>query len=389
MPQRTRKTIDTGIYLVNGVVYLERTKGGKLHRRKARLQFSAALNSRGLPTQDLRQEYREFCDAIENEEFREIKRARSCSPSVEAFADLYRKSAEVEFSKYGQPRPGTVSNNTTAFLFIARECGAERIEALDGAAIERWVAKRCAGEAIGEGGIDRARVSAWSTVNQARSLWAKWARPYYAAEHIELPECLFNWPCPKRGARAVRYERPPEELRKATFAWYNKLEKEDAVLWLAATLYVQFSMRPVDSAELRWADFARREDGNWTLHYVPSKTRGRTNRQREVRWPVKADLMQRMKTAGAEDYVLPGATHAERYAIYIRRLNAEMREIGWTRERYGKAGYELRKMCVDAVYQRHGLERAVQVSGDNAKTVTDFYSDPNADKLKPMDVTRM
>jgi hypothetical protein len=389
MPQRIRKTIDTGVYLVNGVVYLERTKGGKLHRRKARLQFSAALNSRGLPTQELKQEYREFCDAIENEEFREIKRARSCSPSVEAFADLYRKSAEVEFSKYGQPRPVTVNNNATAFLFIARECGAARIDALDGAAVERWVARRCAAEALGEGGIDRARVSAWSTVNQARSLWAKWARPYYAASHIELPPCLFNWSMPKRGAMSRRYVRPPEDLRRATFDWYNKLEKEDAVLWLAATLYVQFSMRPVDSAELRWSNFERREDGNWTLHYVPSKTRERTNRQREVRWPVAEDLMRRMYAAGAEDYLLPGATHVERYAIYIRRLNKQIRKLGWTRERYGKAGYELRKMCVDAVNQKHGMARAVQVSGDNAQTVMAYYADPNADRLEPMDITRM
>ena len=389
MPQRIRKTIDTGVYLVNGVVYLERTKGGKLHRRKAKVQFSAALNSRGLPTQDLKQEYKEFCDAIENEEFREIKRARSCSPTVEAFADLYRASAEVELSKYGQPRPGTGSNNATAFLFIARECGAARIDALDGAAVEKWVAKRCAADAVGEGGIDRARVSAWSTVNQARSLWAKWARPYYAAEHIELPACLFGWPCPKRGARSRRYVRPPEDLRKATFDWYRKLEQGDAVLWLAATLYVQFSMRPIDSAELRWSDFAPRDDGNWTLHYVPSKTRGRTEHEREVRWPVEADLLEKMKAAGSKDYVLPGATHAARYAIYIRRLNAQIRKLGWRWEQYGKAGYELRKICIDAVNQKHGLARAVQVSGDNAQTVMAYYADPNADRLKPMDITRM
>ena len=388
MPQRTRIRIAKGLYLINGIVYMERTKEGRMHRRKAPVQFTAALNRRREPTPDLRRAYREFSDAVENERFRDLKRARSDAPTPERLAEVYRSAAAAEYAKHEQPRPATVRNNVLAFLALAKDIGAERTDGMTAAAVEAWVAARCVADKDG-GGMERKRVSAWSTLNQAKSLWARWTAPYYERENVFLPACLGKWPVPKLSGRTSKYERPPEELRRATFAWYEGLEKSEPALWLACTLMTQFAMRPVDAAALRWADFERRADGHLTLRYVPSKTRMSAERPRTVRWPVDRALHGRMAAAGAAEHVLPGADAAARYALYIREVNPQMRALGWARERWGKACYELRKMCIDAVYQRYGLERAVQISGDNPETVRDYYSDPNSDTIAPVDLAKV
>lgn len=389
MPQRTRKRIDQGLYLVNGrIVYMEVTKDGKLHRRKASVQYSAALNSRGDPTPDLRKAYREFKDAVENETFRELKKARSNAPTPERLAELYKASAAAQYAKHEQPRPDTVTNNVAQFLALAKDLKATRLDDLTPKAVEDWVTARCAPFA-GREGADRARVSAWSSVNQAKSLWAKWTVPYYEQALVFLPACLYQWPSPKRAGKAEKYMRPPEELRKATIKWYKGLEEKAPRMWLACTLLLQFGMRPVDAAALRWEDFEERPDGNRTVRYVPSKTRVSSERPRLVRWPVDHKLFERMRAAGGQEHVLPGATPEERYDYFIRSVNPEMRKLGWVRSRWGKACYELRKMCIDKVYRDFGLERAVQISGDNPDTVRDYYSDPNDDAIKPVDLAEI
>jgi integrase len=380
MPQRERKKIDTGIYLIEGRVYFERTKSGRLHRRKASLQYSAALNERGRPTSDLRRAYREFCDAIENEEYRSLKRARSAAPTVERLVEVYRIAAAARFATHGSPRPATTSGNITNLIALARDIDADRLDGLTAEAVGNWVAGRVSGAAD----ADRARVSAWSALAQARSCWARWARTHYESAGIILPECLSGWPAVSAGATSARYERPPEALRAETKVWRDGLEASDPRLWLACALMAQFAMRPIDAANLRWENFERRPDGRIILRYIPSKTRGRTARLREVRWPVGADLLARMRAAGGAEYVLPGASTAERYSIYIREINPAMRGLGWARSRYGKACYELRKLCIDDTYQRFGLSRAIQISGDSSATVQAYYSDPNADALEPV-----
>ena len=43
-----------------------------------------------------------------------------------------------------------------------------------------------------------------------------------------------------------------------------------------------------------------------------------------------------------------------------------------------KGAYELRKICIDHVYQRFGAEMASAISGDDIRTVTRYYADPAA-----------
>ena len=54
-------------------------------------------------------------------------------------------------------------------------------------------------------------------------------------------------------------------------------------------------------------------------------------------------------------------------------MNRQPRFLGM---RGNKGAYELRKICIDHVYQKFGAEMAVSVSGDDIKTISHYYADP-------------
>ena len=54
-----------------------------------------------------------------------------------------------------------------------------------------------------------------------------------------------------------------------------------------------------------------------------------------------------------------------------------------------KASYELRKICIDHIYQRFGAEKAVSISGDDIRTISRYYADPaqpNIGSVRVMDL---
>jgi integrase len=382
---RKREKIERGIFLIDGRIYLERTFNGRVMRRKALVQGENALR-RGKPTKALMDEFESFCDMVDNKRFEDLQasKQRSEAPTLQALITAYRKAAEAEYSANGMPRPATVDINVGSMKLIAEGCGVGldgRIDKLDRDAIQSYIDTRCDGS-------DRSRRSAWSALAHAKSLFAKWVIVRYDALRIRIPECCKEWPNQPKTGMVMEYERPTKELRDATMTWYNGLEEKNPTMWAAVTLMVQFAMRPVDAAELRWDSFQR--DGEcWVLKYVPSKTRGRTSRPRPVLWPVTDDLYNRLRKAGGQEYLVDHPLPYLRYAYYIRFINAEMRRIGWDREKYRKACYELRKLCVDAIYHNMGAEKASQISGDNIQTVIKYYADRNRCGFEGVDVSKM
>ena len=65
-------------------------------------------------------------------------------------------------------------------------------------------------------------------------------------------------------------------------------------------------------------------------------------------------------------------------------LNAVMRRFGFTGT---KGAYELRKICVDHVYQRFGAEMAVSISGDDIRTIMYYYADPAQPNIGDLRIT--
>jgi hypothetical protein len=54
-------------------------------------------------------------------------------------------------------------------------------------------------------------------------------------------------------------------------------------------------------------------------------------------------------------------------------INYDLRALGFCGT---KGAYELRKICIDHVYQKYGAEMAVSISGDEIRTILKYYADP-------------
>ena len=126
------------------------------------------------------------------------------------------------------------------------------------------------------------------------------------------------------------------------------------------------------------------------LCYTPHKTR--LSSARTVAWPVHPEVWTRLcayrdtglfhkrrgawrkKEARNRELVVPCARD-----VYAS-LNRELRAL----ELFNgpKGCYELRKICIDHIYQKFGAEMASSISGDDIRTVTRYYADPSAVKVQ-------
>ena len=116
-------------------------------------------------------------------------------------------------------------------------------------------------------------------------------------------------------------------------------------------------------------------EGRVYLNYMPHKTQHSSGRM--VKWPVHRKIWDRLTERG--ELYLP-----ELGEDVFDALNRQMRSLGFTGT---KGAYELRKICIDHVYQRFGAERAVSVSGDDIKTITHYYADPAQPNIGDMRIT--
>lgn len=301
-------------------------------------------------------------------------------PTMNKMVKVYADSARIERLKCGRPGVRTVRNTICGvkiFLHWLNErrvsLGYERIgfdedfplvSIIKPALIHQYTA-----DLLGQG---IKPVTALSYVNQLRQLFAKWVRPYYEDHGWKVPQF------PPFGSRpkAPRYQRPSPELLAKVKAWYRSLDPRTANLipgdgnspvnpmWFAATMMLEFAMRNGDIMRLRPENFVI-VDGRVYLNYIPHKTEHSSGRM--VRWPVHGDIWTRIAPDGyaslpiLDDEVFP-------------ELNRQMRSLGFTGT---KGAYELRKICVDHVYQKFGAEMAVSISGDDIKTICHYYADPS------------
>ena len=242
---------------------------------------------------------------------------------------------------------------------------------------------------------DLKHISVWSYLYSLRKLFARWTLRYSADRkwfipQLEIPSCQ---------RQAPRYIRPDTTTLAKVKEWYGDLEKRpDRREWVLATLMLEFAMRNGDAERLRWSDFrprinenivradSRFSDMRMVLCYTPNKTK--LSSGRVVAWPVHPLIWERLcayhdlgipfnkrKGWGKNELrdsqlVVPCARD-----VYVR-LNKELR---LRRIFTGPKGcYELRKICIDHIYQKFGAEMASSISGDDIRTVTHYYADPSA-----------
>ena len=199
-------------------------------------------------------------------------------------------------------------------------------------------------------------ISAMTFVCQFRQLFAKWMRPYYEDAGYIVPV----FPPLSRTAVMTRYNRPPSEVLAKVKEWYCNISNGE--VWYIATMMLEFAMRNGDIRRIGRSNFIEFE-GRIFLNYIPNKTARSSGRM--VKWPVHPDIWKMLLIIKPWDLQIREK--------HFDQINRAMRDIGFVGS---KGAYELRKICIDHVYQKFGAEMAVSISGDDIRTITKYYADP-------------
>ena len=186
-------------------------------------------------------------------------------------------------------------------------------------------------------------------------------------------------PSAQHEARATTHEpRSTSHEARSSRAFLKSHEKERE--WLAATFMLEFAMRNGDILRLTPSNFIEsaqstrhKAQGTKFLSYTPHKTELSSGRR--VCWPIHPDIWAKLGPL-VTDGDKPGSALLRTLDSGVfERLNRQMRLLGFTG---GKGAYELRKICIDHIYQKFGAEKATAISGDDIKTITHYYADPAA-----------
>ncbi len=272
-------------------------------------------------------------------------------PTIEQTIKCYRVIAQIERAKTGRPCEKSVLNVIHGTSNVCEAAGVKLCEGVD--VLTRKALDKALATFIGRG---VSRLSAWSYICQLRGLFAKWTLPYYKDAGWEVPPLEM----PVVRARPPRYVRPSAETLAKVKNWYMQQTGE---YWFAATMMLEFAMRNGDVLRLKELNFVETENGNF-LSYTPHKTELSSGRR--VYWPIHDEIWEKFN-----DYGRLSGLDVTRETF--ETLNRELRVLGF---HGSKASYELRKICIDHVYQKYGAEMAVSISGDDIRTITKYYADP-------------
>ena len=373
-----------------GIVYFRKMVNGKRKIKKSSVQGALALDERGRATKALKAEAANWAASLMNEAYIE-KREGALEMTFEDLIEQYEKAASLERIKSGRPSQSSAQNAVkgvrlfllNAGLKLENKCSKATSDVFD-IAITSMIKN------------GKSKETAWCYAAAMQSVTARWTAPYYKREGFEPPK--FELPS-RRNMRPERYARPTKEQLDGVKKWYEDLWQDpDKRKWFAATMMLQFAMRNGDVCRATEDIFKprmfRSADGSlverMVLCYKPHKTSQSSGRN--VAWPVAKSLWERMEEASKviavwKEELADKATgwtwrnreeesgHLIPYAKRVfERINKDLRKI--FQDSY-KASYELRKICVDHVYQTLGIEKASAISGDDPKTVMYYYADPS------------
>jgi len=299
------------------------------------------------------------------------------TPTMNKMVKVYLESARVERLKCGRPNENTVKNTLVGYRAFMRwlnnrreKAGQERMLLIDDFPLVTIIRPTLIHKYLADMLKDGTRpITAISRLYQLRQLFAKWVLPYYEDHGWKIP------PFPSFGHRpkAPRYHRPDNNTLAKVKTWYVSLPPSG--IWFVATMMLEFAMRNGDILRLRRDNFVER-DGRVFLNYTPHKTEHSSGRT--VKWPVHPAIWEQMHT------IFNGDDLPEIDETVFATLNDIMRGFGFTGT---KGAYELRKICVDHVYQKFGAEMAVSISGDDIRTIMHYYADPAQPNINNIRVT--
>jgi len=278
------------------------------------------------------------------DEVARVKKFEAGVPSVEKLLEAFR-----EYGRHQGLREVTVKDYVNALLRVLREVGhadpaAVRLTVID-AALARAFFKAyldARGDSVS------VRRSANKVHRSARAIFSKAAMQWYAENGVRVPDGLRGF-CETAALRVkpVEYELPSEALRDRTLTAGRALKDAVPSLYVPFVLGYDLGMRAGEMVGCSWDWFERGPRGHVLVMviraradgFVPKSARGRT-------LPVNAETMQELREiAGGRKYLVPGETLSARERFVMRSFSDWMRSVGWDRDKYPKAGHELRKLC--------------------------------------------
>lgn len=314
-------------------------------------------------------------------------------PTFEEVLKTYGEIARLERAKNERPCETTVRNvlsGVRRILSVIQSLEVVEGGKNDGDPMKRlitWLNRKRLEQFLAQARVHKINpTSAQTYLHHLNALTARWTRDYYVDRGLRVP--VFEMPAFR--VRVNRYLRPERQVLLEVKDWYDSLYlKDDKREWLAATLMLEFAMRNGDVGRLKWSDFVEKrmwgnsgQDDVQTcicLCYTPRKTS--LSSGRSVSWPVHGKLWEQMNAAREASAERRG-THFQGLVVpaaarIFKKLNKDLKSRHFFTGTH-KGLYELRKICVDHVYQQYGAEKASAISGDDIHTVTRYYADPSA-----------
>jgi hypothetical protein len=148
-------------------------------------------------------------------------------------------------------------------------------------------------------------------------------------------------------------------------------------------MMLEFGVRNGDIKRIKAINFITKDNLTY-LSYTPHKTELSSGRR--VFWPIHPSIWTKMNQLGipwnlninrTDTKSKDGCEIFRTLTIYdetFKLLNKKIRALGF---HGSKASYELRKICIDHVYQKYGAEMATSISGDDIRTIIRYYADPS------------
>jgi integrase len=306
-------------------------------------------------------------------------RIREESPSIAALITHYRTAAEYRRSEKESPSVRSSENCIASLLLVLKQgLGTDNPEALNCSALTDELVHKYVKARVEAAGQDlqlrqRARLSAASTMNQARAIFARWAMDHYRSRLVLNVESFLK--CSGAERVVKHYVRPPEALVAATLQGAAALLKDNPDLYTVILLDYTLGLRAGTIENLQWSWFFQ-NDGRQFLRLerqMAWKTKGREHTiavsDKTWTWLVehKTDPV----------YVIKGANKTQRHNM-IRAASAWIRSMGWDSRTYTKTNHELRKLFGCVAWDNHGPNWASEWLGHaDIRTTRQFYAEPS------------
>jgi len=312
---------------------------------------------------------------------------RAGAPSIGRLLELYDRAARRQYAIDGCPAPATARANARALLLVVGRAlqtespGLVNVTNLTRELAEEYI--QITVEAVGEDYEKRrrARLTAGSTLRQAKSVFTAWAVRYYG-NHVSIPECVEEFRKTGKVVRREKYQIPPKELRVATMRAARELKDARPDLNAVFILCYECGLRAGEAREARWEWFEGEKGSRLINIRRRSYWKGPKNLVPHA-VPVSEEAYSELCACrNGSEFIIPADTPTGRRDLIAREFAAWMRAVGWNRETYPKAAHELRKLAGSEWYTKAGIEWAAKWLGDSHQTAAHFYADLSAPPVR-------